>query len=399
MFLTQHIQQNYYTPHFNIIWPPICILAAMFMSSVMREGPQSPGVWLLAGLAAVFIGQRIHEAWTLRNDHVPFLLYLEAACIGRALHPVVRRTDTLLAMGIFPSINIYADCPGIPTHLFACMDGKICHEDILVRRLRENPPQWITFYSPTAFCPWDMAHIMKISGQVYTSQVLSVLAEDISQLERYGSSLRQFVVFRLDDALRAVNQCELGREAARIGNMDKARELFTAAADVLPEEMGLRLSLLDLAPDAALQKLHESRQTSPATATFLLAETLTEQGVLPLARKYLSELATMEGSPYVNDPRLHTLRALSRADMPNSAGKRLEMLVHALKLLPFHVPALRAVIALLIEVGQGADAIPLAQNLARLRPDDAQARAWLKELHCGLDQDQVQGQAQNQEKV
>ena len=182
--LMQQLQKNYYTPHFNSCWAPICILASktIYDIGIIFSNNETLGWLLIFALAIMSIAvlRKIILSFSKdQRDVLGFmgsligLLFSHAAVIGSYIKHHSQETDRLLVWGDQPSIYLYAQREAFdPDYLFIYTHNLRMHdpreEHALIEAFRKNPPEWIVFYNYKFDDGWNMQSLSEKTGIPYT---------------------------------------------------------------------------------------------------------------------------------------------------------------------------------------------------------------------------------------
>lgn len=171
--LVQFVQNNYHTPHFNPVWTPVALLAAMTLRNALPEAGEAPWLAVVAGVLAG--SNLLVAAWALMGEwrregayslgHVePRLgvLFHFAQKVGKAIGDSAQKGDELFVWGDQPSIYIHSGLPcWHPAYLFVYAHyGRARKAESIVRDLRRRPPRWILFYNWRVHDGWAPEKLM-----------------------------------------------------------------------------------------------------------------------------------------------------------------------------------------------------------------------------------------------
>ena len=180
--LMQQIQKNYYTPHFNTVWMPLCILAAKTLGEVGSALFDSGIGWLALVLlllevippAKATVGSFQKQARECVGYLGPMLgtLFRMTETVGNFIKEHSQSGEKLLVWGDQPSIYLYAnreafhpDYLFLYTHMQRIHDAKECAR--FLDLFRSVPPEWLLFYQYKYADGWNMERLEAEAGIPY----------------------------------------------------------------------------------------------------------------------------------------------------------------------------------------------------------------------------------------
>jgi len=257
----QQLQKNYYTPHFNGIWAPLAVLAALGGWRLAELGREWPVAGALLGAAALWEAVRL---WRLlapafsRAAALSFgiihpyvgVLFATARDIGRCIGARAAQSDRLCVWGDQPTIYLYSGCMAFdPQYLFLYSHHAAVSEEVWVLwSLREAPPRWFQFFMWKYRDGRDMDYIQDRIGVRYRLEC-TFGPQDASgaPVRNTEGGLDSFPLYRRDDAHYAKILAERAAAHEALGRWAEARRCYEAMAGVRPgdEEAALGLAVLD----------------------------------------------------------------------------------------------------------------------------------------------------------
>lgn len=345
----QQIQKNYYTPHFNLAWVPLCMLAAKTLSEAW------PG--LVSGeyagrVAALFLAvEACRIALLVRRSFqrqaveslaflgpIPGALFRMSEEIGHYIREQSKPSDKLLVWGDHPTIYLHAEREAFhPDYLFLYTHVKFIHDPRELRRfldiMRGSPPEWVVFYQYKYPDGWNMERLQQETGIPYRLVTRFQLKDWRGVAIRLAGGIgMEFPLYRRDDdrfrdilierAAMALAKLDIGGYRGQLENIFR----------IFPEdeEARIRISALDH-QDATPQGLRvyleaQLAQGGPSMSSSLALRML---GDLDKAEGQLEKAASRYGMAVKELP--HDFRiynglaeiAFSRGDL-EEAVKRLE---------------------------------------------------------------------------
>jgi tetratricopeptide (TPR) repeat protein len=211
----QQLQKNYYTPHFNPLWMPLCVLAAKTLweagASALAGGPAGWIVLLLAAgevprLAGVLFASLRPQARQSAGFLGPVLgaLFSLGKSIGAYLQAHSRPDEKLLVWGDHPSIYLYADRQCFnPDYLFLYTHARRIEDDKELARFidcfRQAPPEWVLFYRYQHADGWTMARLEEAAGIPYRPVTQFQVNDGGGKVIEAGGVPLCFPLYRRDD--------------------------------------------------------------------------------------------------------------------------------------------------------------------------------------------------------
>ena len=260
--LMQQAQKNYYTPHFNPCWAPICILAAKMVwdmrTYILNSGFYGLPIIAFMGYESVRIGRIIIKSFS--KSEINSFGYLDpllgkvfrlSEFVGEYIQENSKENEKLFVWGDQPSLYLYAEREALNPHiaylvLYAHHDH-ILIEDELLHSLREKPPELLLFYNYKVKDGWNIKRLRETIGIPYDfMKSFRVVDDRYKKQQNPDGIIFDFPLFRRND--EKYKQILLDRAviAKTNGDIDSAQRYLEDILDIFPDdfEASVRLYLL-----------------------------------------------------------------------------------------------------------------------------------------------------------
>jgi tetratricopeptide (TPR) repeat protein len=278
----QQLQKNYYTPHFNAVWAPLAVLAALGGWRLAELGREWPVAGALLGAAALWeavrLGRRLAPAFS-RAAALSFgivhpyvgVLFATARDIGRCIGARAGRGDRLCVWGDQPTIYLYSGCMAFdPQYLFLYSHHADVSEEVWVLwSLREAPPRWFQFFTWKYRDGRDMDYIQDRVGVRYVPEcTFSPRDASGAPVRNTEGGVDSFPLYRRDDAHYVKILAERAAAHEALGQWAEARRCYETADGVRPgdEEASLGLAILDAVVRDAMDREAGAAPEAPLAA-------------------------------------------------------------------------------------------------------------------------------------
>ena len=312
----QQIQKNYYTPHFNTAWMPLCMLAAKTLWEVMPPLLEGGVVsWLVAILLAVELipmGKAILRSFQKQSRESlgylgPMLgaLFCLSEDVGYFIHDHSQPHEKLLVWGDQPSIYLYANREAFhPGYLFLYTHTRRIHDEKECARFldlfRENPPELLLFYHYKYADGWNMDRLEGAAGIPYRLITRFQVKDNQGKVIRMSGGIdMDFPLYRRDDDRYRDILLERASFALSASDRDGYLENLKKIIQFRPEDDEVRMRLAAIEQEVAttegLRKYLENQfvgaEKPPlsALALLMLADLDRQEGRLDQAITKYSE--------------------------------------------------------------------------------------------------------------
>jgi tetratricopeptide (TPR) repeat protein len=261
--LMQQIQKNYYTPHFNLVWLPVCFLAAKTVWEVVPALFSGGSVgWVATVLLlpeAARMVRSIHQSFLRQGiESVGYLgpalgaLFRLSESVGHYIREHSRPNEKLLVWGDQPSIYLYAEREAFhPDYLFLYTHTRLIHDEKELSRFlhifRNAPPELLLFYQYKYPDGWNMERLEEAAGIPYRWVTSFQLKDSQGRVMRLDGGVdMDFRLYRrADDRYRDVLM-ERAAFALSSSDSDRYRWHLKKILDLYPEdqEAAIRMEAL-----------------------------------------------------------------------------------------------------------------------------------------------------------